>query len=159
MVGDHHQTDVVIEFVVVNVMGGLWVVVVVLAGNGRCGRRGDGGRPIVDGGRGEAAVRQMAIGAGASRSSKKRFTYVQRYSLVQRFAFALLEGAQQQLAHALAEVAAEEGVQQRIDAGIEVGDEKRERREECVEVGVAFVGDGPICGAEHREKVQTIVTK
>lgn len=63
---------------------------------------------------------------------------------MQRFAFALLERAEQQLSHALAEISTEKGVQQRIDARIEVGDEERERREECVEVGVTLIRVGPI---------------
>lgn len=65
---------------------------------------------------------------------------------MQRFAFALLEGAQQQFAHSLAEIAAEEGVQQRIDARIEVRNEKGERREQSVEVRVALVRYGPASG-------------
>lgn len=48
---------------------------------------------------------------------------------MQRFAFALLEGAQQQFAHSFAEVATKESVQQWIDARIEIRDEKRERCE------------------------------
>lgn len=54
-------------------------------------------------------------------------------------AFGSLEDAGQHLAHALAEVAAEKGVHERIEGGIEVGGEKSERREDGVEIGVALV--------------------
>lgn len=112
------------------------------------GRRGDGGRPVIAGGRCEA-VAVLCGGAGASRSSKKWFTYVQRHALVQWLAFALLEGAQQQFTHPFAEIATEEGVQQWIDARIEVRDEKREWREERIEVRVTLVRVGPESKYEH----------
>lgn len=70
-------------------------------------------------------------------------TYVQRDTLVERFVFVLLEGTQQQLAHAFAKVAAQEGVQQRVDAGVEVRHQEGERCEECVEVGITLVVGGP----------------
>lgn len=62
-----------------------------------------------------------------------------RDPLVEGFVFVLLEGAQQQLAHSLAEVPTEEGVQQRVDARVEVRHEEGERRKQGVEVGVTFV--------------------
>lgn len=45
-----------------------------------------------------------------------------------RLALALLPGAEEQLLHALAKIATEEGVEQRINARIEVRDQKGERR-------------------------------
>lgn len=61
-------------------------------------------------------------------------THLQRLALVvhrgvrRGLAFALLPGAEQQLLHALAKIAAEEGVEQGIYARIEVRDQKGERR-------------------------------
>lgn len=88
--------------------------------------------------------------------SKKGFTYVQWYSLLKWLAFTLFEGAQQQLTHSFTEVTAQECVQQRINAGIEVGDQKCERCKECIEVRVAFVCIWPV--EEEKQKMEASIT-
>lgn len=66
-----------------------------------------------------------------------------RDALVQGFGFGLLERTKQQFAHSLAEVSTKEGVQQRIDARVEVRHQEGERREQGVEVRIALVVRGP----------------
>lgn len=65
-------------------------------------------------------------------------------SLVQRLVLVLLERADQQLAHAFAEISRQDCIQQWIDARVEVGRKKSEWREQCIEVGIAAVVVGPV---------------
>lgn len=68
-------------------------------------------------------------------------------ALLQRrrlLALGALEDARHHLAHALAKVATKERVQHRIQCGIEVGSQKRERRKHRIEIGVALVAVGAV---------------
>lgn len=88
--------------------------------------------------------------------SKKWFTYVQWYSLLKWLAFSFFEGAQQQFTHSLTEITAQECVQQRINTGIEVGNQKCERCKECIEVRVTFVCVWPV--EKEKRKMEASIT-
>lgn len=82
-------------------------------------------------------------------SSSGILAFVERW-VGGKFHFTTTPGAHHQLTHTLPEITAKEGVQQRIDAGIEVGHQEGQRREQSIKIWVSTIGPRPT-------KQQTII--